>query len=498
MASFVGIDLGTTFSAVAHIDDTGRPAIVHNDIGANITPSVVWRSGPDAIVVGEEARKQWSVDSTDVAARFKRDMGTSRTWVLGDQSFSPTDLSTFVLRKLRADTIAATGDIVEAVVTTPANFSHEAREATMAAATAAGLPVKFIINEPTAAALYYAFKSGTELGGVYAVYDLGGGTFDVSVIRVDGQDIDVLASNGVSRLGGDDFDEIIQKIVAAKYKSITGMTLDLNDYTKNQAEEDKKSLSRRETVKVRVGQHNIEISREDFTAAISSLIAQTEMLCEATVEEAGVALSDIRSVFLVGGSTRIPSVQRSVERVFKMKPESTANVDEVVALGAALYAAYKGDRSHLSPVQQSAIGRIAVTESTSKCFGTLSLTHDAARGAVMENAVLIRKGAKIPCSVTKSFYTIREGQEVVTCDVTESTSPEKDPRFVKVIWRGDLALPAGRPTNQEVVVTFAYDVNQMMRCSFIDKASGRETAIDLSMGNSGRLDTSAVDRFLVE
>ena len=428
MAAFIGIDLGTTFSSVATIDDTGRPSIVHNKEGTNITPSCVSETSPGVMEVGEFARRQWGNAPDTAAARFKRDMGTSVTHAINGQDFTPTQLSTFVLKKLVADAAQSLGAIGDAVVTIPANFAHEARDATMVAAKAAGLNVRHIVNEPTAAALYYAFKSGEDLGGMYAVYDLGGGTFDVSIISVNGQNVEVLATNGVSKLGGDDLDAALQKLVRSKFKELTGNDLADDDFTKNDAEEEKKSLSARKKVIIRVARQLIDITREEFEEAISSYITQAEMMCEATINEAGIEVVDINGVFLAGGSTRIPLVAESVKKVFNQEPISSVNVDEVVSLGAALYAAYKGDRDKLSIVQKNAIQKIKVSESTSKCFGTISIGHDEARNThKLFNSILIRKGQKIPCSVTESFYTTHDGQERVSCKITESTAPETDP-----------------------------------------------------------------------
>lgn len=498
MTSFVGIDLGTTFSAVATIDDTGRPTIVHNHDGLNITPSVVYfRDG--VAEVGEDARKSLGINP-NCLGRFKRDMGTSVIYKIDAGEFTPTQLSAIVLKKLASDATASIGKITEAVVTIPANFSHEAREATMGAAKAAGLNVKYIINEPTAAALYYAFKNGDELSGIYGVYDFGGGTFDISIIRVDGQNVEVLATNGVAKLGGDDFDSALQKLVQAKFKQLTGENLEPEDFTKYEAEEQKKSLSKRDKVsfQIRAARKNIVVTRKEFEEAISSYIAQAQMNCESAVDEAKIELKDIKGVLLVGGSTRVPAVRESVKRVFGQEPIGTVNVDEVVALGAALYAAYKGDKTKLTAVQRNSVEKIKVSESTSKCFGTISLGHDEARGeAKLMNSILIRKGEKIPCSVTESFYTIRDGQQGVDCMVTESIAPETDPRFVKIIWKGSLALPPNRPADQEIKVSFAYDENQIMKCSFVDVATGRETKIDLTMA-SGEHSAEEIEKFLVE
>lgn len=497
MPSYVGIDLGTTFSAVAVLDETGRPVIVHNRDGENITPSCVLVDGAQ-MVVGEDARRQWGISPDSVGARFKRDMGTDTHYRLNGNQLSPTDLSIAVLKKLKNDTESAIGTIAEAVVTIPANFSNEAREATLQAAKEAGLNVRFIINEPTAAALYYAFKIGHDLHGTYAVYDLGGGTFDVSIIKVNGQEIEVLVSHGVSRLGGDDFDGALQKIVSDKYRLQTGKTLHPADYSKNNAEEDKKSLSKREQVVTRVAQQVIQIQRQEFETVISSLIAQAEMLCESAMDEAGVAPNDLSGVFLVGGSTRVPAVRDSVKRVFAQEPTSSVNVDEVVALGAALYAAYKSDRKHLSSAQQAAVSAIKFSEVTNFCFGTLMTTYDEGRAKRVEaNSVIIKKNDKIPCSVTKPFYTVTDGQESVRCVVTQSVAVESDPRFVKTIWEGDLSLPPGRPAGQEIEITFGFDANNVMTCKFVDVGTRKEVVVDLRPDAKADA-TINIDKFLVE
>lgn len=498
MANFLGIDLGTTFSAMATIDDTGRPKIVHNSEGSNITPSCVFED-ENKTIVGVFAEKQWGLDPSSAFARFKREMGSDKPMIASGSEYSPTILSSIVLKKLRQDAEKTLGKIDEAVVTIPANFAHEARDATMKAAKQAGLNVKYIINEPTAAALYYAFKSGEELSGNYAVYDMGGGTFDISIIRVDGQDVEVLSSNGVARLGGDDFDLKMKELVYRKYKETTGEELEKEDFTKGEAEEQKKSLSQRESIKVRVARKNIDVSRSEFEEVISSLVTQAEMLCESTIEEAGLELRDLAGVFLVGGSTRIPLVKQSVQRVFGMEPTDSVNVDEVVALGAALYAAFKADKSTMTSVQKQSIEKIKVSESTGKCFGTISFGYDKAREEPkLSNSIIIRKGEKIPCSVTKSFFTMYDGQEAVECTVTESTASETDPRFVKIIWEGKLDLPGGRPENQEIKVTFSYDDNQIMKVSFLDVATSRETKKDLSFADSEKSDINEIDKFLVE
>lgn len=501
MTNYVGIDLGTTNSAVAKLDETGRPIIVHNPEGSNITPSVITFTSNDKYDVGEVARK--SLGEKNTFGRFKREMGTKIEFDAFGQKHTPETLSALLLKKLKKDSEEAIGNIEEAVVTIPANFANEAREATLNAARMAGLNVKNIINEPTAAALYYAFYAGRELDGTYAVYDLGGGTFDVSVISVHGKDVEVLATEGVSKLGGDDFDKALQKLVGQKYKAETGTELDLDDYNLIDAEEDKKSLTRREVVKIGIrsagGRANLEVHQKDFEEAISSYIAQTEMLCETALDDAGLNPKEISEVFLVGGSSRIPCIQKSVERVFKREPVSFANPDEVVALGAALYAAYKSDGKFLNSIQKKSVEKLSVAEITSKFFGTISVGIDNARDQLARNnSIIIEKGAKIPCTKEESFFTMAEGQTAVNCVVTESNTKETDPKFVKIIWEGALELPAGRPANQEIVVRFSYDQNQTMKCSFTDTQTKKKTEIDLNMNKGKEANTLDINKFMVE
>ncbi len=500
MTNYIGIDLGTTNSAVSKLDETGRPIIVHNPDGSNITPSVISFSSTKQYDVGEVARK--SLGEPNTFGRFKRDMGGKSEFEAFGIKHTPESLSALLLKKLKEDTESTIGNIEEAVVTIPANFANEAREATLNAARKAGLNVKNIINEPTAAALYYAFHSGRELDGTYAVYDLGGGTFDVSLISVHGKDVEVLATEGVSKLGGDDFDKALQKIVSAKYKTETGSDLEPEDYNLIDAEDDKKSLSRREVIKVSLrsagGRASFEVHQKDLEEAISSFIAQTEMLCETAIDDANLVPSDISEVFLVGGSSRIPCIQKSVERIFKREPVSFANPDEVVALGAALYAAYKSDGKFLNSIQKQSVEKISVAEITSKFFGTISVGMSARDELTRGNTIIIEKGEKIPCTKEESFFTMAEGQTGVNCVVTESNTNEIDPKFVKIIWEGVLELPADRPSNQEIIVRFSYDQNQVMKCSFIDVETDKKTEVDLSMGKSKESADIDIDKFMVE
>ena len=496
MANYIGIDLGTTFSAAAFIDKSGRPTIINNDRDENITPSCVAKIKGE-IVVGERARRQWGSDPANAAARFKRNIGSSLTASIGGKEFTPTELSASVLKKIKDDVEDKVGEIEEAVITIPANFSQEQRDATMEAGRMAGLQVKYIINEPTAAALYYAYQSDGDLSGTYVVFDLGGGTFDVSVIKVKGQDVDVVASNGLQKLGGDDFDRNLWKLIAGKYKDETGKDLSEEDFPINDVEEEKKSLSGRKRTTVEIGRDLVDITRLEFEESISSFLAQIEMTCEATLDEADVTPDDISAVFLAGGSTRIPCVVEVAKKVFKQDPVSTVNVDEVVALGACLYAAYKSDGSSLSAIQKKSVAKLNLSEVTNECFGTITVGFSESEGDALVNSIIIQKGETIPCSVSKTYHTMVDGQDAINCTITESKSPENNPNFVKVIHEQRLSLPPGRPAGQEVEVTYSYDENQTMHAVFKDVDSGQELTWSFSKA-SGVATQSEIDKFLVD
>lgn len=493
---YIGIDLGTTFSAVATIDETGRPIIINNndtnescDCGnnhGNITPSCIsMNKGGSGYKIGQKARNMLHLND-DAIGRFKRDMGTDKIYELGGKELNPTDCSAIILHRMKKIAEESIGNVSSAVVTVPANFTNEAREATMAAAKKAGLNVDHIINEPTAAAFYYAFKSGKDLSGNYVIYDLGGGTFDVTIMKINGKEIEVLCSNGVSTLGGDDFDQCLVNLVQKKYKDQTGQDLDPLEYTKNEAESDKIILSSKARVLAKgdeIGGEMIQISKTEFEDTISTLISQTEMLCESTLDEAELELSDISEVILAGGSTRIPAVRKSIVSVFEKTPLDDENVDEVVALGAALYAAYKSGGANLNSAQKQSISNINLQEVSNYCFGTLAGTIDSDTGErVRKNFTVISKNTKIPTKHTEKFQTSVDGQTGVKCEVTQSTHEESDPNYVKIIWSGILdGLPPNRPAGQRIDVTFAFNESNVMECSFKDVNTGKTEMVQLSV-----------------
>ena len=316
MANLVGIDLGTTYSSISKLDDTGRPIIIENSEGQNITPSIVFEN-ENSVVVGTTAMINYGVDENtlvDLNEKWEqiKDMKLLVKPII-------QRLYQVLFKKLKEDAEAKI-TISEAVVTIPANFSNEAREATLAAANGWPRSQKYY-QRANRSGIALCFSSGEELHGRYAIYDLGGGTFDVSIIKVEGSDIDVLNSEGISKLGGDDFDEKIRDLVKEKFKAETGNDLDPEDFTKNDAEEQKRTLTSRESSTVRIrspkGTAVIEISKTEFENAISTMIAQAEMTCETLLDDSNLSPSDIDEVILVGGSTRIPMVKKVKKSLIK-------------------------------------------------------------------------------------------------------------------------------------------------------------------------------------
>ena len=501
MGNIVGIDLGTTFSAIAKLDETGRPEIIDNAEGKNVTPSVVEFTSESTFIVGDSAKGQIGTFDENIALEVKRSMGSSSTqYEYFGTTHSPTSISALILKKLKEDAENAYGPIDSAVVTVPANFANEAREATQAAAEMAGLNVEFIINEPTAAALAYAFQSGKDLSGTFVIYDLGGGTFDCTVAKIAGQDIEILTSEGVSKLGGKDFDEEITKIISKKYKDQTGKEIDLLDFTSNHAEDLKKKLTTRDKSSARISGEVIPITRDEFSAAISNLILQTELAVETALSRLDIKPSAITEVILVGGSSRIPAVQESIKKIFGKESKLFGNPDESVALGAAIYAAYKSDSKNLNPLQKQAISKLSLSEAAPHFFGMITMAAGASGDLKESNSIIISKDEKIPTSITESYYTLSDNQTIVKCTVTQSSVEETDPQFVTIIWEGELEIKGGRPAGQEIKVTYSYREDGKMRASFLDVGSGNTKDIDLSIDHHAKqnIDELDINQFKVE
>ena len=495
MAKIAGIDLGTTFSAIAHLNDMGRPEVIPNSDGERIMPSAAYFSSAGNILVGTEAVNSRRDNVSRSVRWIKSHMGDDQHRTLIDgKEYTPAELSALILKKLHQDAAPQVGEVTDVVISIPANFGEVARKATMDAGTLAGINVIGIVNEPTAAAFYYAITH--EISGRVMIFDLGGGTFDISIADVSGKDINIISSGGDRRLGGYVFDDKLVEFFKNKYQEETGSNLfntpeeraDIEDY----AEEIKKSLSKKDSTSFRLkgdsGTVRGDITRTEFESMISSDIARIEMLIEATLDEANNEPSDISKVLLVGGSSRIPAVQKLLVRMFNYEPTLIGNVDECVCLGAALYAGLRLLEENPSNVPEgiaSGLNDVKVAEICNHSYGTTCLGEDTVMEKLMlKNDILIKKNSRIPCTVSKTFYTIQDGQKIVEGNVTQGESTDLE--YVTQIAKGILELPPDLPENSPIEISYSYDKDQRMKCVFEHKESGRrlELTLDLESGTS--------------
>ena len=503
MANIAGIDLGTTFSTLAILNSIGRPEIVPNADGERLTPSAIFfdEENPEIIRVGIEAINSRYLNAERSVRWIKRYMADAdyRRNIDG-KDWRPVELSSLILKKLELDGTGARGEIGFGVFCVPALFDYVRRKATMDAGTMAGLNVIGIVNEPVAAALYYA--TTREVSGKVLVYDLGGGTFDVTVMDVTGHRMKIICSQGDHALGGVDFDREILKMLEQAYKEKFDTELITSDEDRakyeDEAEDIKKTLSRRKVAKKMLygpaGSVKTEITREMFEKAISSLIARTDILLEVALEEAGIKPSGINKVLLVGGSSRIPLVRKRLEETFGFAPEVAVNVDECVALGAALHAGLTMLREKPDAVPagiSGGLGDIDLTDVCNHSYGTICAPIDKETSRrVIENRVILKKNTPLPCESTQMFYTMAEGQKEVEVTVTQGEDTAVD--YVNKIATHKFKLPPDRPARCPIKVTYSYDVNQRMHCSFEDLESGRVLKVDFSLDRDGRMSQSNI------
>ena len=491
MDSIAGIDLGTTFSALAVLNAIGKPEIVPNADGERLTPSAIFfdEENPEIVRVGVEAVNSRHLNADRSVRWIKRHMGdTDYHLDIDSKSWSPVELSGLILKKLKQDCSSDNGEIRDAVISVPAHFDEIRRKATMDAGAAIGLNVIGIVNEPVAAALYYA--TTRQVSGRVLVYDLGGGTFDVTIMNVKGHNMDIICSQGDHALGGVDFDKKMLEILEQSYRQnfdadLIGSQEDRARY-EDEAEDIKKTLSRRPIAKKMLygpkGNMRIEVTRQMFEQAISSLLARTDMLVEVALQEAQLKPSDIDTVLLVGGSTRIPSVQERLERTFGFAPATSVNVDECVALGAALHAGLTMLRQKPEDVPAgivSGLKDINLTDVCNHSYGTLCAPIDEETGRrVIENRIILKKNTPLPCEASQTFYTVKQGQDQIETTITQGE--DTDPQYVNRIATQKFELPPDRPPDCPIKVTYGYDTNQRMHCKFEDIESGRALELDLS------------------
>ncbi len=498
MANIVGIDLGTTFSALAILNAIGKPEIISNADGERLTPSAIFfdEENSDIVRVGIEAINSRHLNAERSVRWIKRHMGdASYRKNIDSKDWNPVELSALILKKLKQDCSVNDNEIRDAVISVPAHFDEVRRKATMDAGTMAGLNVIGIVNEPVAAALYYA--TTREVSGKVLVYDLGGGTFDVTILDFKGHQMDIVCSQGDHALGGVDFDRKVLELLEQSYRDKFGTDLIGSDEDRakyeDEAEDIKRTLSRRNVAKIMLygpaGNMRVEITREMFEQAISDLMNRADILVEVALEEAGAEPGAIDEVLLVGGSTRIPLVRQHLEKTFGFAPETAVNVDECVSLGAALHAGLtmlREEPDQVPPGISNGLKDINLTDVCNHSYGTICAPINMETGRrVIENRIILNKNTPLPCEASQTFYTFTEGQSEI--EVTITQGEDIDVEYVKNIATHKFELPPDRAAGCPIKVTYGYDVNQRMHCKFEDMQSSRVLEVDLSLDRDGSM-----------
>ena len=479
MSKIIGIDLGTTNSCVA-VMEGGKPTVIANTEGSRTTPSVVAFTKNGERLVGEPAKRQAVTNADNTISSIKRDMGTDRGRTIDGKKYSPQQISAMILQKLKADAESYLGEkVTEAVITVPAYFNDAQRQATKDAGKIAGLDVKRIINEPTAAALAYGLDNEKEQK--IMVYDLGGGTFDVSIIEIGDGVIEVLSTNGDTRLGGDDFDQRIIDWMVREFKAKEGVDLSGDKMAlqrlKEAAEKAKKELSSATTTNINLPfitataegpkHFDMNLSRAKFEELISDLVEKTAIPVQNAMRDAGLSNSDLGKVLLVGGSTRIPCVQDKVQQLTGHEPSKTLNPDECVAIGAAIQGGkLAGD---------AGAGDILLLDVT-----PLTLSIETMGGIATP---LIERNTTIPTKKSQVFSTAADNQTAVDINVLQGE--RKFARDNKSLgqFRLDGIPPAMRGVPQ-IEVTFDIDANGIVNVSAKDLGTGKEQHITITAGSN--------------
>ena len=480
MSKIIGIDLGTTNSCVA-VMEGGKPTVIANAEGARTTPSIVAFTKNNERLVGEPAKRQAVTNADNTISSIKRDMGTDHGRTINGKKYSPQQISAFILQKLKADAESYLGEkVTEAVITVPAYFNDAQRQATKDAGKIAGLEVKRIINEPTAAALAYGLNN--EKDQKIMVYDLGGGTFDVSIIDIGDGVIEVKATNGDTHLGGDDFDQKIIDWMVREFKAKEGVDLSKDKMAmqrlKEAAEKAKKELSSAVSTNINLPfitataegpkHFDMDLSRSKFEELISDLVEKTAIPVQNAMRDAGLNNSDLSMVLLVGGSTRIPCVQEKVKQLTGKEPSKTLNPDECVALGASIQGGtLSGDKD-------------AGTDILLLDVTPLTLSIETMGGIATP---LIERNTTIPTRKSQVFSTAADNQPAVDINVLQGE--RKFARDNKSLgqFRLDGIPPAMRGVPQ-IEVTFDIDANGIVNVSAKDLGTGKEQHITITAGSN--------------
>lgn len=484
MSTFVGIDLGTTFSVVAYINQEGKPEGIPNEYGRLVTPSVVYL-GEDGPIVGDEAKERQAFGEIEIAAFFKRHMGDPYFELLFDgNTYSPTDLSALVLKQLKevAEQHLAK-PVTHAVITVPAYFNNMQREATIEAGKLAGLEVLSIISEPTAAAFAYGMRptQGTQ---TVLVYDLGGGTFDVSVVQITPTEQRVLGTGGDHNLGGKDWDDRIFAYLVQKFEEQFGREPVGDDFNELlvKSERAKQSLSVRESVKIRVQagrqKGTYELTRQQFEALTSDLMERTQRLTEQVLEEINLTWRDLTNVLLVGGSTRMPMVKEYVARMSGKPPLTSVNPDEAVALGAAIQAALdiEGQQATNKP-QFFLAGRKKSVDVMSHSLGMIAINEDNSKYI---NSIIIEKNQPIPSRQTRP-YTLRVSRRTESkLEVYMTQGETDDPMSCAYLGKYVFSnMPSVADKKAILDITYAYDKNGVVKVSAEERSSKQPLTLSI-------------------
>ena len=479
MSKIIGIDLGTTNSCVA-VMEGGKPTVIANTEGARTTPSVVAFTKTGERLVGEPAKRQAVTNAEKTISSIKRDMGTDNGRTIDGKKYSPQQISAMILQKLKADAESYLGEkVTEAVITVPAYFNDAQRQATKDAGKIAGLEVKRIINEPTAAALAYGLDNEKEQK--IMVYDLGGGTFDVSIIEIGDGVIEVLATNGDTHLGGDDFDNKIINWMLAEFKAKEGVDLSGDKMAmqrlKEAAEKAKKELSSATTTNINLPfitatadgpkHFDMDLTRAKFDELTHDLVERTAIPVQNALKDAGLTSADLSKVLLVGGSTRIPAVQEKVRQLTRHEPNKSLNPDECVAIGASIQGGkLAGD---------AGAGDILLLDVT-----PLSLSIETMGGVATR---LIERNTTIPTKKSQVFSTAADNQSAVDIHVLQGERQFAKDNKTLGQFRLDGIAPAPRGIPQ-IEVTFDIDANGIVNVSAKDLGTGKEQHITITAGSN--------------
>ena len=491
MGKIIGIDLGTTNSCVA-VMEGGQPVVIANTEGARTTPSIVAFTKTGERLVGEPAKRQAVTNAEKTISSIKREMGTDHKVDIDGKKYSPQEISAMILQKLKADAEAYLGEkVTEAVITVPAYFNDAQRQATKDAGKIAGLDVKRIINEPTAAALAYGLDNEKEQK--IMVYDLGGGTFDVSVIEIGDGVIEVLSTAGNNRLGGDDFDQKITDYMLADFKAKEGVDLSTDKMAlqrlKEAAEKAKKELSSATTTNINLPfitataegpkHFDMNLTRAKFDELTHELVEKTAEPVRRALSDEGITASELGQVLLVGGSTRIPAVQEEVKRLTGKEPSKSLNPDECVALGASVQGGkLAGD---------AGAGDILLLDVT-----PLSLSIETMGGVATR---LIERNTTIPTKKSQIFSTAADNQTAVDINVVQGERQFARDNKSLGQFRLDGIPPAPRGIPQ-IEVTFDIDANGIVNVSAKDLGTGKEQHITITAGSN--MSDADIDRAVKE